>query len=51
MAYLDLIIRSITEPGLLRAFVKFLLDDEKFDGKRILDTLVERLCSADANVS
>ncbi|XP_030384741.1 UPF0518 protein CG3558 isoform X2 [Scaptodrosophila lebanonensis] len=50
MSYLDLILRSITEPGLLRAFVKFLLDTEKFDGERILDALVERLNSADANL-
>ncbi|XP_037937042.1 UPF0518 protein CG3558 isoform X2 [Teleopsis dalmanni] len=50
MSYLDLILRSITEPGLLRAFIKFLLDTEKFDGERILDTLVERLSSTDANL-
>ncbi|XP_033235371.1 UPF0518 protein GA25918 isoform X2 [Drosophila pseudoobscura] len=50
MSYLDLILRSITEPGLLRAFVKFLLDTEKFDGERILDSLVERLNSPDANL-
>lgn len=50
MSYLDLILRSITEPGLMRAFVKFLLDTEKFDGERILDTLVERLHSPDPNL-
>ncbi|XP_016954936.1 FHIP family protein CG3558 isoform X4 [Drosophila biarmipes] len=50
MSYLDLILRSITEPGLLRAFVRFLLDTEKFDGERILDALVERLNSPDANL-
>ncbi|XP_068144021.1 FHIP family protein GK23746 isoform X1 [Drosophila tropicalis] len=50
MSYLDLILRSITEPGLLRAFVKFLLDTEKFDGERILDALVERLNSPDGNL-
>ncbi|XP_053948903.1 FHIP family protein GG24907 isoform X1 [Anastrepha ludens] len=50
MSYLDLILRSITEPGLLRAFVKFLLDTEKFDGERILDTLIDRLGSTDANL-
>lgn len=50
MSYLDLILRSITEPGLLRAFVRFLLDNEKFDGERILDALVERLNSPDANL-
>lgn len=50
MSYLDLILRSVTEPGLLRAFVKFLLDTEKFDGERIIDTLIERLSSTDANL-
>ncbi|KAH8403275.1 hypothetical protein KR222_009578 [Zaprionus bogoriensis] len=50
MSYLDLILRSITEPGLMRAFVKFLLDTEKFDGERILDALVDRLHSPDANL-
>ncbi|XP_043641255.1 FHIP family protein GE18198 isoform X1 [Drosophila teissieri] len=50
MSYLDLILRSITEPGLLRAFVRFLLDTEKFDGERIIDALVERLNSPDANL-
>ncbi|KAH8358349.1 hypothetical protein KR200_004716 [Drosophila serrata] len=50
MSYLDLILRSITEPGLLRAFVRFLLDTEKFDGERILDALVERLNSPDPNL-
>lgn len=51
MAYLDLILRSITEPALIRAFVKFFLDTEKFDGCRILDSLVERISSPDSNVS
>ncbi|XP_011177239.2 FHIP family protein GJ17503 isoform X4 [Zeugodacus cucurbitae] len=50
MSYLDLILRSVTEPGLVRAFVKFLLDTEKFDGERILDTLIDRLGSTDANL-
>ncbi|XP_012158874.1 UPF0518 protein GJ17503 isoform X2 [Ceratitis capitata] len=50
MSYLDLILRSVTEPGLVRAFVKFLLDTEKFDGERILDTLIDRLASTDANL-
>nr|XP_036224862.1 UPF0518 protein GJ17503 isoform X3 [Bactrocera oleae]XP_036224863.1 UPF0518 protein GJ17503 isoform X3 [Bactrocera oleae] len=50
MSYLDLILRSVTEPGLLRAFVKFLLDTEKFDGERILDTLIDRLGATDANL-
>lgn len=50
MSYLDLILRSITEPALMKLFVKFLLDAEKFDGERILDTLVERLRSSDPNL-
>lgn len=51
MAYLDLIVRSVTEPGLIQIVVKFLLDEEKFDGQRILDVLVERLNSNDSRVS
>uniref|UniRef100_A0A1A9WAR8 FHF complex subunit HOOK-interacting protein C-terminal domain-containing protein n=1 Tax=Glossina brevipalpis TaxID=37001 RepID=A0A1A9WAR8_9MUSC len=50
MSYLDLIVRSVTEPGLLKLFIKFLLDGEKFDGERILDVLVERLTSNDPNL-
>uniref|UniRef100_A0A1I8M832 FHF complex subunit HOOK-interacting protein C-terminal domain-containing protein n=1 Tax=Musca domestica TaxID=7370 RepID=A0A1I8M832_MUSDO len=50
MSYLDLILRSVTEPDLMKLFVKFLLDAEKFDGERILDTLVERLKSQDPNL-
>lgn len=49
-AYLDLIIRSVTEPGLLKVFIKFLLDEEKFDGQRILDIMIERLSTTDPNV-
>lgn len=51
MAYLDLILRSVTEPALLKIFMQFLLDDTKFDGYRILDVLVERLLSNDNRVS
>ncbi|KAL9872584.1 UPF0518 protein CG3558 isoform X1 [Glossina fuscipes] len=50
MSYLDLIVRCVTEPGLLKLFVKFLLDGEKFDGERILDVLVDRLTSNDPNL-
>nr|XP_029721101.1 UPF0518 protein AAEL005291 isoform X2 [Aedes albopictus] len=50
MAYLDLIVRSVTEPGLIQIVVKFLLDEEKFDGQRILDVLVERLNSNDSRL-
>lgn len=51
MAYLDLILRSVTEPALLKIFVQFLLDETKFDGERILDVLVARLSSNDNRVS
>lgn len=51
MAYLDLMLRSMTEPGLLRIFVRFLLDDDKFDGQRVLDVLIERINSTDSRVS
>lgn len=50
MAYLDLILRSITEPGLLQIFMDFLLIDDKFDGQRIIDVLIDRLHSADSRV-
>lgn len=50
MSYLDLILRSVTEPELMKLFVKFLLDIEKFDGERILDTLVGRLSATDPNL-
>lgn len=51
MAYLDLILRSVTEPGLLRIFVQFLLDENKFDGQRMIDILIERINSSDSRVS
>lgn len=51
MAYLDLILRSVTEPGLLKVFIRFLLDSEKFDEHRILDVLIERLNSNDTKVT
>lgn len=51
MAYLDLIMRSVTEPGLLKVFIKFLFDEEKFDGQRIIDVLIDRVNSSDPNVS
>lgn len=41
-AYLDLIMRSATEPGLLLSLVKFLLE-KLYDGKRILDVLISRI--------
>lgn len=50
MAYFDLILRTVTDPGLLSIFIKFLLDEEKFDGQRIIDILVERINSTDTRV-
>uniref|UniRef100_A0A182MXU7 FHF complex subunit HOOK-interacting protein C-terminal domain-containing protein n=1 Tax=Anopheles dirus TaxID=7168 RepID=A0A182MXU7_9DIPT len=50
MAYFDLIVRSITEPGLIQIVIRFLMDEEKFDGQRILDVLVERLNSNDSRL-
>ncbi|XP_049939174.1 FHIP family protein AGAP011705-like isoform X1 [Schistocerca serialis cubense] len=43
-AYLDLCLRSATEPGLLRALIHFLLKHE-YDGSRLLDSLVARIAS------
>jgi hypothetical protein len=31
--------------------IQFLLDDEKFDGERIIDVLIERINSPDSRVS
>lgn len=50
MVYLDFILRSVTEPGLLNLMIKFLLDEEKFDGQRIIDVLIERINSPDSRV-
>lgn len=50
MVYLDLILRSVTDPGLLPILIKFLLDEEKFDGQRIIDMLIERINSPDSRV-
>ncbi|XP_063232931.1 FHIP family protein AAEL005291-like isoform X2 [Bacillus rossius redtenbacheri] len=41
-AYFDLFLRSISEPGLLYSFIRFLLED-KYDGERILDCLINRI--------
>lgn len=51
MVYLDLILRSVTDPGLLKIMIKFLLDEEKFDEQRIIDVLIERINSPDSRVS
>jgi hypothetical protein len=41
-AYFDLFLRSVTDPGLLYSFVRFVLKDE-YDGERILDSLIQRI--------
>lgn len=41
-AYLELCLRTVTEPDLLQVFLKFIFT-EKFDGQRILDTLTTRI--------
>lgn len=51
MAYLDLILRSVTEPGLMKIFIRFLLEENKFDDQRIIDVLVDRINSTDSTVS
>lgn len=43
-AYLELCVRSVSEPGLLRVFVRFLLRD-RYDDVRILHQLVHRIHS------
>jgi hypothetical protein len=41
-AYFELFLRSVSDPGLLYSFVHFLLED-KYDGERILDSLIQRI--------
>ncbi|XP_011706204.1 PREDICTED: FTS and Hook-interacting protein homolog, partial [Wasmannia auropunctata] len=43
-AYFDLFLRSVTDPGLLRSLVRFLLEDN-YDDCRILDSLIQRISS------
>ncbi|KYN07239.1 hypothetical protein ALC62_01797 [Cyphomyrmex costatus] len=43
-AYFDLFLRSVTDPGLLRSLVKFLLEDN-YEDCRILDCLIQRISS------
>ncbi|CAH1965271.1 unnamed protein product [Acanthoscelides obtectus] len=43
-AYLELILRTVTEPGLLHALLQFLLKVD-FDGKRLLNILIQRVNS------
>lgn len=48
-AYFELLIRSVTHPGLLYAFIKFLLKED-IDGQRIIDCLIQRI-SFDSKVN
>ncbi|XP_067134483.1 LOW QUALITY PROTEIN: FHF complex subunit HOOK-interacting protein 1B-like [Centruroides vittatus] len=41
-AYLELFLRTITEPTLLQVFLKYLLT-ESYEGHKILDTLISRI--------
>lgn len=43
-AYFDLFLRSVTDPGLLRLLIRFLLEDN-YDDCRILDSLIQRISS------
>ncbi|KAL0113035.1 hypothetical protein PUN28_012339 [Cardiocondyla obscurior] len=43
-AYFDLFLRSVTDPGLLRSLVRFLLEDN-YDDCKILDNLIQRISS------
>ncbi|KAF4528378.1 hypothetical protein B566_EDAN016912 [Ephemera danica] len=43
-AYLDLFLRSVTEPGLLQTFLRFLLTNH-YDGERVIDKMIQRLGS------
>ncbi|XP_071637908.1 FHIP family protein AGAP011705 isoform X3 [Temnothorax longispinosus] len=43
-AYFDLFLRSVTDPGLLKSLVRFLLEDN-YDDCRILDSLIQRISS------
>ncbi|CAM1302858.1 FAM160A1 (predicted) [Pycnogonum litorale] len=43
-AYLDLFVRSVTEPALMHSFLKFILT-ETFDGHVVIDSLIARINS------
>lgn len=45
-AYLELIIRTVTEPGLLHAVLQFLIK-VKYDEERLLNMLIQRIQSND----
>ncbi|XP_044256390.1 FHIP family protein AGAP011705 isoform X2 [Tribolium madens] len=44
-AYLELILRTVTQPGLLYALLKFLINMD-YDGQRLLNILIQRINSA-----
>lgn len=44
MAYLELILRTVTQPGLLYPLLQFLLQVQ-YDGQRLLDILIQRINS------
>lgn len=48
--YLDLLLRSVTHPGLLQTFVKFVLC-EKFEKIKIIELLVNRINNRSFKVS
>lgn len=49
-AYLELIVRTVTEPGLLHAVLQFLIKVE-YDGERLLNMLIQRIQSNDMQLS
>ncbi|CAG9828448.1 unnamed protein product [Diabrotica balteata] len=48
-AYLELILRTITDTGLLHSFLQFLLNVD-FDGHKLLDILIQRLKSENSQL-
>ncbi|XP_017786072.1 PREDICTED: UPF0518 protein AGAP011705 [Nicrophorus vespilloides] len=50
MAYLERILRTVTNPGLLHPVLRFLLTVE-YDGQRLLDILMKRIRSTDPQLS
>ncbi|KAL1493126.1 hypothetical protein ABEB36_011247 [Hypothenemus hampei] len=47
-AYLELIIRTVTEPGLLHSVLRFLM--EVYDGEQLLNILMQRIRSSDTQL-
>lgn len=48
--YLELILRTVSEPGLLRPMLRFLLGVE-YDGRRLLDMLMDRINAEDEQLA